>query len=108
MCLESLEPNLDADRAERRSLGRSSEEDVVGHLPNRRFNPGPVRDVLVEGPFDADRLRIRPLLDGQFLDAASDGPQPDRILAHELLQLGAGNRANSPIVRTPTRSRIAA
>src|SRR3989442_1826456 len=90
MGLESLETNLDADRAERRSLSPSSEEDVVGHIPNRRFDPGPVRDVLVERPFDADRLRIGPLLDGQFLDPASDGPQPDRILAHELLQLGAG------------------
>src|SRR2546422_3731018 len=94
--LESLEPNLDADRAERRSLGPSSEEHVVGHIPNRRFDPGPVRDVLVERPFDADRFRIGSLLDGQFFDAARYGPQPDRILAHELLQLGAGEPGQVP------------
>src|SRR5207245_6192211 len=84
MGLESLEPNLDADRAERRSLGPSSEEDVVGHIPNRRFDPAPVRDVLVERPVDADRLRLRPLLAGKFPDAPSDGAQPDRVRAQAL------------------------
>src|SRR3989442_144644 len=64
--LESLEPNLDADRAERRSLGPSSEEDVVGHIPNRRFDPWPVRDALRHGFVrrDADRAgEPLPLLD---------------------------------------------
>src|SRR6059036_2095428 len=85
--LESLETYLDPDRAEGRALSPCPEENVPGHIADRRFHLRPIRHVLVERPFDADRLRVGALLDRQLLDAPGDRPQPDRVLAHEFLQL---------------------
>src|SRR2546427_13245658 len=75
--LESLETYLDPDRAEGRALSPCPEENVPGHIADRRFHLRPIRHVLVERPFDADRLRVGALLDRQLLDAPGDRPQPD-------------------------------
>src|SRR2546430_3145528 len=96
MGLEALEPNLDSDRAECGSLGPRAEVHITGHIADRRLDSGPIGHVLVEGAFDADRLGVRPLLDRQLLDPAGDGPQPHGVLAHELLQLGAGKAGEFP------------
>src|SRR5207302_2695974 len=96
MGLKALEPNLDSNRPERGALGPRPEEHVAGHVADRRLDSGPVGHILVEGAFDADRLGVRTLLDRQLLGPAGDGPQPHGVLAHELLQLGAGKTREFP------------
>src|SRR5437773_11180796 len=77
VCLESFESDLDPDRPEGRALGAGPQEYISGHVADRRFHLFPVRDVLVERPLDADRLRIGPFLDRELLDPRSDRPKPD-------------------------------
>src|SRR5947207_15239827 len=46
MGLKALEPDLDSNRPECRSLGPRPEEHVAGHIADRRLDSGPVGHVL--------------------------------------------------------------
>src|SRR6266487_335925 len=99
MGLEAFEPDLDPDRPEGRALSTCPQEDVVRHVAQRLFDPAPVRDVPLERPLDADRLRVRPLFDGELFEAARDAPQPNGVLPQNLLELrpfGSSQLADRP------------
>src|SRR5436309_15387319 len=88
--LKSFEADLDSNRPEGRALGARSKEHVVGDVAERLSDDGPLGHVPVKGTLNADRFGIRPLLHRKLFESASDAPKPDRVLAENLLKLGAG------------------
>src|SRR5207247_7237493 len=101
--LKSFEADLDSDRPEGRALGARSKEHVVGDVAERLSDDGPLGHVAVKGTLNADRFWIRPLLHRKLFESASDAPKPDRVLAENLLKLGAGKACELAEDRKSTR-----
>src|SRR5207245_9785549 len=89
MSLESFESDFDPDRPERRALRARAEEHVVGDDAERLLDRRPLGDIAIERALHTDRLRVRARLPGKLFHPPRDAPQPDRVLAENLLQLRA-------------------